>query len=132
MRRVGVRSSITRPSMKSIGDKNGVIAVGEGADMPSTPEAIVTFQEVGVMVAPGRTANAGGAGTSPLEMQQNASHDSGSVDETDAQLATIMRGIHAIRHDTAEEYGALGNYVLGANIAGFVRVAESMRMLGVI
>lgn len=118
--------------MKSIGDKNGVIAVAEGADMPSTPEAIVTFHEGGVRVAPGRIANAGGAGTSALEMQQIASGDCGSVDQTDAQLGTIMRGIHAIRHDTAEEYGAPGNYVLGANIAGFVRVAESMRMLGVI
>lgn len=113
--------------MKSIDDKNGVIAVGEGPDMPSAPEAIVTFQECGVMVAPGRTAKAGGAGTSALEMQQNASRDSGSVDQTDARLATIMRGIHAICHDTTEEYGAPVDHLLGADVAGLVGVAESVR-----
>ena len=112
--------------------KNGVIAVGEGANMPSTPEAIKVFQDAGVMFAPGKAANAGGVATSALEMQQNASRDSWSFDQTEARLATIMRGIHDTCHQTAEEYGAPGNYVLGANIAGFVRVAESMRMLGVI
>ena len=111
---------------------NGVIAVGEGANMPSTPEAIKVFQDAGVMFAPGKAANAGGVATSALEMQQNASRDSWTFEQTEARLATIMRGIHDTCHQTAEEYGAPGNYVLGANIAGFVRVAEAMRMLGVI
>ncbi|WP_169961449.1 NADP-specific glutamate dehydrogenase [Oceaniglobus indicus] len=112
--------------------ENGVMAVGEGANMPSTPEAVRAFQEAGVLFAPGKAANAGGVATSALEMQQNASRDSWTFAQTEARLAAIMRDIHDTCHDTAEEYGAPGNYVLGANIAGFVRVAEAMRMLGVI
>ncbi|GAB1478625.1 hypothetical protein MASR2M74_11730 [Paracoccaceae bacterium] len=100
--------------------------------MPSTPEAIRAFQDSGVMFAPGKAANAGGVATSALEMQQNASRNSWTFDQTEARLATIMRGIHYLCHQTAEEYGAPGNYVMGAKIAGFVRVAEAMRMLGVI
>ncbi|HEY8575252.1 MAG TPA: NADP-specific glutamate dehydrogenase [Devosia sp.] len=111
---------------------NKVIAVGEGANMPSTPEAVRLFQEAGVMFAPGKAANAGGVATSALEMQQNASRDSWSFEQTEARLAEIMRTIHDNCAKTAEEYGAPGDYVLGANIAGFVRVAESMRALGVI
>lgn len=111
---------------------NGVVAVGEGANMPSTPEAIRIFQEAGVMFAPGKAANAGGVATSALEMQQNASRDSWSFDKTEARLAEIMRTIHDNCASTADEYGAPGDYVLGANIAGFVRVAEAMRALGVI
>ena len=112
--------------------KNGVIAVGEGANMPSTPEAIRTFQQAGVMFAPGKAANAGGVATSALEMQQNASRDSWTFEQTEARLATIMRNIHDTCYATAEEYGTPGDYVLGANIAGFVRVAEAMRMMGVV
>ncbi|MDX5350612.1 MAG: NADP-specific glutamate dehydrogenase, partial [Paracoccaceae bacterium] len=112
--------------------KNGVMAVGEGANMPCTPEAVRIFQEAGVLFAPGKAANAGGVATSALEMQQNASRDSWTFEQTEARLATIMRNIHDTCHATAEEYGAPGDYVLGANIAGFVRVAEAMRMLGVI
>ncbi|HEX2020308.1 MAG TPA: NADP-specific glutamate dehydrogenase [Aurantimonas sp.] len=112
--------------------RNGVLAVGEGANMPSTPEAIKVFQDADVMFAPGKAANAGGVATSALEMQQNASRDSWSFEQTEGRLANIMRNIHDTCHETAEEYGAPGNYVLGANIAGFVRVAEAMRMLGVI
>lgn len=112
--------------------KNGVIAVGEGANMPTTPDATRIFQEAGVMFAPGKAANAGGVATSALEMQQNASRDSWSFDQTEAKLASIMRNIHDTCAATAEEYGAPGDYVLGANIAGFVRVAEAMRALGVI
>lgn len=111
---------------------NGVIAVGEGANMPSTPEAIRIFQEAGVLFAPGKAANAGGVATSALEMQQNASRDSWTFDKTEARLAEIMRTIHDTCASTADEYGAPGDYVLGANIAGFVRVAEAMRALGVI
>ena len=112
--------------------KNGVIAVGEGANMPTTPDATRIFQDAGVMFAPGKAANAGGVATSALEMQQNASRDSWTFEQTETRLATIMRNIHDTCHATAEEYGAPGDYVLGANIAGFVRVAEAMRMLGVI
>ncbi|HHX88565.1 MAG TPA: NADP-specific glutamate dehydrogenase [Paracoccus sp.] len=112
--------------------KNGVIVVGEGANMPSTPEAMKVFRDAGILFGPGKAANAGGVATSALEMQQNASRDSWSFEETEQRLATIMRNIHDTCHATAEEYGAPGDYVLGANIAGFVRVAEAMRMQGVI
>ncbi len=112
--------------------RNGVLAVSEGANMPCTPEAIRAFQQAGVLFGPGKAANAGGVATSALEMQQNASRDSWTFEQTEARLATIMRAIHDTCHQTAEEYGAPGDYVLGANIAGFVRVAEAMRMLGVV
>ncbi|OAE48912.1 NADP-specific glutamate dehydrogenase [Agrobacterium tumefaciens] len=112
--------------------KNSVIAVGEGANMPCTPEAVRLFQAAGVMFAPGKAANAGGVATSALEMQQNASRDSWTFDQTEARLADIMSAIHDVCAETAEEYGAPGDYVLGANIAGFVRVAEAMDALGVI
>ena len=112
--------------------RNGVIAVGEGANMPCTPEAVRTFQAAGVMFAPGKAANAGGVATSALEMQQNASRDSWTFEQTEARLADIMRSIHDRCAETAEEFGTPGDYVLGANIAGFVRVAEAMRAFGVI
>jgi glutamate dehydrogenase (NADP+) len=112
--------------------RNGVIAVGEGANMPSTPEAIKRFQQAGILFAPGKAANAGGVATSALEMQQNASRDSWTFDQTEARLADIMRSIHDNCAATAEEYGAPNDYVVGANIAGFVRVAEAMNAFGVI
>jgi len=112
--------------------RNGCIAVGEGANMPSTPEAIKIFQEAGTLFGPAKAANAGGVATSALEMQQNASRDSWTFEETEARLATIMRRIHDSCAETAETYGAPGNYVLGANITGFVRVAEAMQALGAI
>ncbi len=112
--------------------KNGVVAVGEGANMPSTPDAVRIFQEANVLFGPGKAANAGGVATSALEMQQNASRDSWSFDATEERLAAIMRDIHDRCAETAEEYGSPGNYVLGANIVGFTRVAEAMRALGVI
>jgi len=112
--------------------RNGVIAVGEGANMPSTPDAVRIFQEAGVLFAPGKAANAGGVATSALEMQQNASRDSWTFEQTEERLAGIMHDIHDSCAETAEEYGAPENYVLGANITGFVRVAEAMRALGVI
>jgi glutamate dehydrogenase (NADP+) len=111
---------------------NGVVAVGEGANMPSTPDAVRTFQEAGVLFAPGKAANAGGVATSALEMQQNASRDSWSFEETEQRLSEIMRNIHDACADTAEAYGSPNDYVLGANVAGFVRVAEAMRALGVV
>lgn len=111
---------------------NGVQAVGEGANMPSTPEAIRAFQQAGVKFGPGKAANAGGVATSALEMQQNASRDRWTFEKTEAKLAEIMRDIHDSCHETAEEYGVPGDYVTGANIAGFIRVAEPMRAFGVI
>ncbi|MBX3584413.1 MAG: NADP-specific glutamate dehydrogenase [Rhizobiaceae bacterium] len=112
--------------------ENGVIAVGEGANMPCTPEAVSVFREAKVLFAPGKAANAGGVATSALEMQQNASRDSWTFEQTEGRLAEIMGNIHDTCAETAEEYGAPDDYVLGANIAGFVRVAEAMRALGVI
>jgi glutamate dehydrogenase (NADP+) len=112
--------------------RNGVIAVGEGANMPSTPEAIRVFQSAGVLFGPGKAANAGGVATSALEMQQNASRDSWSFEATEKRLSAIMTGIHAACAETAAEYGAPGDYVLGANIAGFIRVATAMRAMGVV
>ncbi len=112
--------------------KNGVIAVGEGANMPSTPEAVQTFLQSGVQFAPGKAANAGGVATSALEMQQNASRDSWTFEATEARLATIMHNIHDRCAEMADTYGSPGNYVLGANVAGFIRVAESMRALGIV
>ncbi len=112
--------------------KNGVMAVGEGANMPCTPEAVRAFLDAGVLFAPGKAANAGGVATSALEMQQNASRDSWSFEATEKRLATIMHGIHDRCAEMAETYGSPGNYVLGANVAGFIRVAEAMRSLGVV
>lgn len=112
--------------------ENGVVAVSEGANMPCTPEAVKIFQGASIFFAPGKAANAGGVATSALEMQQNASRDSWTFEQTEERLAVIMRSIHDRCAQTAEEYGAPGNYVLGANISGFVRVAEAMRALGVI
>ena len=112
--------------------KNGVIAVSEGANMPCTPEATRHFHEAGVRFGPGKAANAGGVATSALEMQQNASRDRWSFEQTETRLAKIMRNIHDSCYATAEEFGAPGDYVIGANIAGFIRVAEPMRAFGVV
>jgi glutamate dehydrogenase (NADP+) len=111
---------------------NGVVAVGEGANMPCTPDAVDVFRNAGVLFGPGKAANAGGVATSALEMQQNASRDSWTFERTEERLAEIMRNIHDACAETAEEYGAPGDYVLGANIAGFVRVAEAMQAFGVV
>jgi glutamate dehydrogenase (NADP+) len=112
--------------------KNGLIAVGEGANMPSTPEAVRAFLDAGILFAPGKAANAGGVATSALEMQQNASRDSWTFEATETRLATIMHNIHDRCAEMADTYGAPGNYVLGANVAGFIRVAEAMRALGIV
>ena len=112
--------------------QNGVEAVGEGANMPCTPEAVRVLRKSNILFGPGKAANAGGVATSALEMQQNASRDRWSFEQTEERLAQIMQNIHDHCAETADEFGAPGDYVLGANIAGFVRVAEAMRMLGVI
>lgn len=112
--------------------KNGCICVTEGANMPTTPEAIAIFKKAGILYAPGKATNAGGVATSALEMQQNACRDTWTFDYTDARLQTIMRNIHRTCYETAEEYGMPGNYLTGANIAGFIRVADAMMSLGLI
>ncbi|WP_031168928.1 NADP-specific glutamate dehydrogenase [Streptosporangium roseum] len=112
--------------------RNGCVAVGEGANMPTTPEGIRVFQEAGVSFGPGKAANAGGVATSALEMQQNASRDSWTFEFSEQRLQTIMRDIHGRCLQSADEYGLPGNYVAGANIDGFKRVADAMLSLGLI
>ncbi|ANP28644.1 hypothetical protein DAD186_20940 [Dermabacter vaginalis] len=112
--------------------KNGLIAVSEGANMPSTPEAVDLFQEAQIAFGPGKAANAGGVATSALEMQQNAARDSWTFEDTEKRLTDIMVNIHDTCAATAEEYGRPGDYVVGANIAGFVKVADAMLDFGVI
>ena len=111
---------------------NGCVAVAEGANMPTTPAAVRVFQEAGIAFGPGKAANAGGVATSALEMQQNASRDTWSFEHTEERLQQIMGGIHRHCHEAAAEFGSPGNYVLGANIVGFRRVAEAMLAFGVI
>lgn len=112
--------------------KNGVRLVAEGANMPTTPGGVRVFHDAGVLFGPGKAANAGGVATSALEMQQNASRDSWSFDFTEQRLADIMVSIHERCSAVAEEYGSPGNYVTGANIAGFLLVADAMDALGII
>ena len=112
--------------------KNGVTLVAEGANMPTTPEGVRVLQEAGVLFAPGKAANAGGVATSGLEMQQNASRDSWTFDYTERRLKEIMESIHERTYAAAEEYGQPGNYVAGANIEGFLLVADAMNAMGII
>ncbi|MBI5922702.1 MAG: NADP-specific glutamate dehydrogenase [Betaproteobacteria bacterium] len=112
--------------------KNGCIAVGEGANMPTTPEGVKVFLDAKIAYGPGKAANAGGVATSALEMQQNASRDSWTFEFTEKKLDQIMTNIHAATFETAEEFGASGNYVVGANIAGFIKVAKAMLAHGLI
>ncbi len=112
--------------------KNGCKCVTEGANMPTTPDAINIFLEAGILYAPGKATNAGGVATSALEMQQNACRDTWTFEYTDSRLQSIMTNIHQTCFETAAEYGVKGNYVMGANIAGFCRVANAMMPLGLI
>ena len=112
--------------------KHGCLAVGEGANMPTTPEAVRLLADAGVAFGPGKAANAGGVAISALEMQQNAARDSWSFATSEKRLEEIMRDIHDRCVTVAEEYGRPGDYVAGANIAGFVRVADAMLALGVV
>jgi glutamate dehydrogenase (NADP+) len=112
--------------------KNGCIAVGEGANMPTTPEGIAVFLKAKIAYGPGKAANAGGVATSGLEMQQNACRDSWTFEFTERRLGEIMKNIHTACYETAEEFGAPGNYVVGANIAGFMKVAKAMVAHGLI
>ena len=111
---------------------NGVIAVAEGANMPTTPDATTALQEAGVLFAPGKASNAGGVATSALEMSQNSQRLSWTFEEVDAKLKTIMENIFANADAAAEKYGHPKNYVVGANIAGFVKVADAMLAQGIV
>ena len=111
---------------------NGVIAVAEGANMPSTPEAVEVFQSNGVMFGPAKAANAGGVATSALEMSQNSMRYSWTFDEVDGKLKDIMVNIYHNSADAAEKYGMKDNLVAGANIAGFLKVADAMMAQGIV
>jgi len=111
---------------------NGCIAVGEGANMPTTPGGVKAFMQAGLAYGPGKAANAGGVATSALEMQQNASRDAWSFEYTEQRLHGIMQNIHRDCYETAQEFGSPGNYVIGANISGFRRVAEAMLAFGIV
>jgi glutamate dehydrogenase (NADP+) len=111
---------------------NKVIAVGEGANMPCTPEAVEVFQEAGILFAPGKASNAGGVATSGLEMSQNSLRMPWTREEVDQKLEGIMVNIHKNASETAKKYGREGDYVFGANVAGFLKVAEAMIAQGVV
>lgn len=111
---------------------NGCILVAEGANMPTVPEGVEKFLEAKILYGPGKAANAGGVATSALEMSQNSGRISWTREEVDAKLKQIMKSIHKAAFDAAKEYGQEGNYVLGANIAGFKKVADAMLDQGVV
>ncbi len=110
--------------------KNGCFAVSEGANMPSTPEAIEVYLSNGLLYGPAKAANAGGVATSGLEMSQNSARLSWTFEEVDAKLQGIMKSIFKSCDEAAKEYGLEGNYMAGANIAGFLKVAEAMKAQG--
>ncbi|MCC6270244.1 MAG: NADP-specific glutamate dehydrogenase [Microbacteriaceae bacterium] len=112
--------------------RGGVLAIAEGANMPCTPDAVETFQEADVLFAPGKAANAGGVAVSALEMAQNAARERWSFEESEIRLRGIMADIHTAAFEAAELYGHPGDYVVGANAAGFVRVANAMLAQGIV
>ncbi len=112
--------------------KNGVIAVGEGANMPTTFEGIKVFLDAGILFAPAKAANAGGVATSALEMVQNGRHDVWTFEYTDKRLKEIMKDIYKNCSGTAEEYGKPGNLIMGANVAAFIKVATAMVDQGIV
>jgi glutamate dehydrogenase (NADP+) len=111
---------------------NGVYVVTEGANMPAEPEAVQQFVDQKILFGPGKAANAGGVATSGLEMAQNATFTNWTRDEVDQRLLMIMVNIHRSCQEAAEHYGTPGNYVNGANIAGFIKVAEAMMDQGIV
>ncbi|AGN19584.1 glutamate dehydrogenase (NADP(+)) [Corynebacterium glutamicum MB001] len=125
------QNELNGENAKTLAD-NGCRFVAEGANMPSTPEAVEVFRERDIRFGPGKAANAGGVATSALEMQQNASRDSWSFEYTDERLQVIMKNIFKTCAETAAEYGHENDYVVGANIAGFKKVADAMLAQGVI
>ncbi|HUV66725.1 MAG TPA: NADP-specific glutamate dehydrogenase, partial [Sedimentisphaerales bacterium] len=112
--------------------RNGCIAVGEGANMPSTPEAIEVFRQSNVSFAPGKAANAGGVATSALEMSQNSMRLNWTFEEVDKKLRQIMDAVYEQCVQTAEAYGCKGDLATGANIAGFLKVANAMMAQGIV
>jgi glutamate dehydrogenase (NADP+) len=100
--------------------------------MPTTPEGVNVFISSGILYGPGKAANAGGVATSALEMQQNATRDAWTFDETDSRLQQIMKNVHETCSQAAEEFGSPGNLVKGANIAGFIKVAQAMIAQGLV
>ena len=112
--------------------KNGAHVVSEGANMPTTPEGISVFVESKILYGLGKAANAGGVAVSGLEMSQNSLRYAWTREEVDSKLHRIMKDIHKAAHETAQAYGQPGNYILGANIAGFTKVAKSMLAYGIV
>ena len=112
--------------------KNGCIAICEGANMPTSPAAYSILNKAGVLFGPAKAANAGGVAVSALEMSQNAAFDEWSREKVDSKLDQIMTGIHKQCSDAAEEYNQKGDLVVGANIAGFVKVADAMMRQGIV
>jgi glutamate dehydrogenase (NADP+) len=112
--------------------KNGCILVAEGANMPTEPAGVDVFLRDKILYGPGKAANAGGVAVSGLEMAQNSQRISWTRDEVDQRLAYIMKSIHTAAYDAAEEYGDPGNLVMGANIAGFLKVADAMMDQGIV
>ena len=111
---------------------NDIIAVGEGANMPSTPGAVEVYQQNDLLVAPAKAANAGGVSVSGLEMAQNSQRESWTFEEVDNRLQGIMKNIHKTCYETSKEFDEKGNLILGANIGGFMKVAKAMLDQGVI
>jgi glutamate dehydrogenase (NADP+) len=112
--------------------KNGCYVVSEGANMPTVPDGVDLFVQKGILYGPGKAANAGGVAVSGLEMAQNSMRYSWTREEVDHRLHIIMKSIHSACVQTAERFGAKGNYVIGANIAGFLKVADAMIDLGIV
>jgi glutamate dehydrogenase (NADP+) len=112
--------------------KNGYICLAEGANMPSTPKDIKIFQDNKISYSPGKAANVGGMATSGLEISQNSMRFLCTREEVDNRRLQIMKSIHKNCYDTAEAYGKKGDYVTGANIAGFTKVADAMLAYGVV
>ena len=125
------QNELTSQDAKRLLD-GGVKVVAEGANMPCTPNATSLFQDSGVLFAPGKAANAGGVATSALEMSQNAARSSWSFEKVETELTKIMHNIHDECAQTAEEYGHAGNYVIGANINSFLKVAHAMTEQGIV
>ncbi|HHN74932.1 MAG TPA: glutamate dehydrogenase, partial [Acidobacteria bacterium] len=112
--------------------KNGVYVVSEGANMPTTPDGVHLFLEEKILYGPGKAANAGGVAVSGLEMAQNSMRYAWTREEVDNRLQMIMKGIHQSCIDASERFGTPGNYVNGANIAGFLKVADTMIDQGIV
>ena len=112
--------------------KNGCMAVCEGANMPTSPKAYGILNDAGILFGPAKAANAGGVAVSALEMSQNAAFDEWTSEKVDAKLDEIMAGIHKQCSEAAQEYGQKGDLVVGANIAGFLKVANAMMDQGVV